>query len=163
MPTSSNRNELSSQLQTMDSFLDMASELNLVDSDSNDTSLQILQQPNSIATAQLVLDISSTMDRLSELLDKLSQPRPAQYIVMNYQYQKDFVELLNKIQGEVPKLQENLDSIKWKDRFLGSSGELEQLESALNELTELLQHQTELADTTERLQSNLKGVLNRTK
>ncbi|KAF9202895.1 hypothetical protein BGZ49_006988 [Haplosporangium sp. Z 27] len=184
----------------------MASEFNLVESDS--LTPPNSQQPNSIKTAELILDIESTREQLAEaegqlrtiqklklagdienhsiderisclddftnqinmlqqnrvqLINKLNQPRVGPYILMDHQYHKDFVGLFQRIQQEIPKLQQNLDALSWKDQFLGSTTTLEQLKTNLDELLELSQQQTEIVDATQRLQNNLDGVLQRSK
>ncbi|KAF9999889.1 hypothetical protein BGZ79_006528 [Entomortierella chlamydospora] len=99
----------------------------------------------------------------TQLVSRLSQPRVVKHIFMDHQYHKDFVELFQRIQEEAPKLQRNLDAMAWKDEFLGSTRSLEQLKSCLDDLIELSRQQAEIADATQRLQSNLNTVLQRSK
>lgn len=53
---------------------------------------------------------------------------------MDHQYHEDFVGLFRRIQEQVPVLQQNLDAIAWKDEFLGSTTELEQMVLAIDDL-----------------------------
>ncbi|KAF9364248.1 hypothetical protein BGX34_002071 [Mortierella sp. NVP85] len=95
----------------------------------------------------------------NQFVDKLNRPRVGEHIVMDHQYHKDFVRLFQRIQEQVPMLQQNLDAIAWKDGFLCSTRELEQMKACLGELTELTQRQTEIADASQRLQASLANVL----
>ncbi|KAI7832393.1 hypothetical protein BC939DRAFT_435367 [Gamsiella multidivaricata] len=95
----------------------------------------------------------------AQLVHKLSQPRVGDYILMDHAYHKDFVGLFQRIQEEIPRMQQNLDAMAWRDESLGSTRELDQVKTCLDELTELSQRQSEIADASQKLQTNLINVL----
>ncbi|KAG0367783.1 hypothetical protein BGZ54_003243 [Gamsiella multidivaricata] len=78
---------------------------------------------------------------------------------MDHAYHKDFVGLFQRIQEEIPRMQQNLDAMAWRDESLGSTRELDQVKTCLDELTELSQRQSEIADASQKLQTNLINVL----
>ncbi|KAI8349331.1 hypothetical protein B0O80DRAFT_501424 [Mortierella sp. GBAus27b] len=92
-------------------------------------------------------------------IERLNRPRESEHMMMEHQYHQDFVGLFHRIQQQVPILQQNLDAMAWSDEFLASPAELEQIKTSLDELSVLTQQQTDIADASERLQSNLIHVL----
>ncbi|KAG0223246.1 hypothetical protein BGX31_008630 [Mortierella sp. GBA43] len=159
----------------------MASDLRLRDR----TSTPPVPPPpsESISAAQLVLDTMALQEQLAEVddrirclnefadqllmlqqhrgqwIERLNRPRESEHMMMEHQYHQDFVGLFHRIQQQVPILQQNLDAMAWSDEFLASPAELEQIKTSLDELSVLTQQQTDIADASERLQSNLIHVL----
>ncbi|KAF9196306.1 hypothetical protein BGZ50_001056 [Haplosporangium sp. Z 11] len=103
--------------------------------------------------------ISLLQQHRTQLLDRLNRPRLGEHILMDHQYHKDFVGLFQKIQQEIPKAKQNMEAMTWIHGFLGSTADMENMKRNLDDLTELFRKQTEMADVSLRLQSNLSKVL----
>ncbi|KAF9941696.1 hypothetical protein BGZ67_004270 [Mortierella alpina] len=81
---------------------------------------------------------------------------------MDQQYHKDIVGLFEQIQEEAPRIDQTLDDVDWKNDFMESTAQIDQLRAHLEELTELSRTQDNMAAVTHRLHSNLTKVLRST-
>ncbi|KAF9290431.1 hypothetical protein BGZ68_007059 [Mortierella alpina] len=97
-----------------------------------------------------------------QLLAKLDRPRTAEHIIMEQQYHKDIVSVFEQIQEELPRIEQTLNDVEWKNGFLESTSHIDQLRASLEELTELSRKQENIATVTHKLHSNLTKVLHST-